>query len=206
MVLDLFAKPNRYSDTITDGIYITNDAKNFFGLLFQNFCTKDTIFCGVFDGHGPSGHRVAKRVRDSFPLKLIAQWELHHNNKDGLSDNRNPMANHKSEDIGLRMVGEKSSLTVQEHNCTNTMKALKESLLKACKIMDKELKLHPDIDCFCSGTTAVALVKQVRGLNLLGNNFFNHSLLFFHFSVPCVLTGARSCYWKCWGFKSYIGY
>ncbi|KAI9114911.1 hypothetical protein K1719_013924 [Acacia pycnantha] len=137
-------------------------------LVWENFCTKDTIFCGVFDGHGPSGHRVAKRVRDSFPLKLIAQWELHHNNKDGLSDNRNPMVNHKSEDIGLRMVGEKSSLTDQEHNCTNTMKALKESLLKACKIMDKELKLHPDIDCFCSGTTAVTLVKQGQDL-VIGN-------------------------------------
>lgn len=27
--------------------------------------------------------------------------------------------------------------------------------------MDKELKLHPTVDCFCSGSTAVTLVKQV---------------------------------------------
>lgn len=143
---------------------IINNSKNLFALHFQNFCSKDTIFCGVFDGHGPSGHRVAKRVRDSFPLKLIAQWELH-NKKDGQSDIRNAVANHKSEEIGFRMVGERASITDHEHNCTNTLKALKESLLKACKIMDKELKLHPDIDCFCSGTTAVTLVKQVRGSN-----------------------------------------
>lgn len=38
---------------------------------------------------------------------------------------------------------------------------LKASFLKAFKIMDKELKLHSNIDCFCSGTTAVTLVKQV---------------------------------------------
>lgn len=38
---------------------------------------------------------------------------------------------------------------------------LKQSMLKAFKMMDKELKLHPTVDCFCSGTTAVTLVKQV---------------------------------------------
>ncbi|XLS75385.1 hypothetical protein HN51_032250 [Arachis hypogaea] len=45
---------------------------------------------------------------------------------------------------------------------------LKESFLKASKIMDKELKLHPDIDCFCSGTIAVTLVKQGKDL-VIGN-------------------------------------
>lgn len=38
---------------------------------------------------------------------------------------------------------------------------LKRAMLKAFKLMDKELKLHPTIDCFCSGTTAVTLLKQV---------------------------------------------
>ncbi|GKD47586.1 probable protein phosphatase 2C 33, partial [Tanacetum coccineum] len=40
----------------------------------------DTVFCGVFDGHGPFGHMVAKRVRDSLPLKLSAHVEV---NKKG---------------------------------------------------------------------------------------------------------------------------
>ncbi|RVX07227.1 putative protein phosphatase 2C 33 [Vitis vinifera] len=36
--------------------------------LSLNFGSRtDTVFCGVFDGHGPYGHMVAKRVRDSFP-------------------------------------------------------------------------------------------------------------------------------------------
>ncbi|XP_054806470.1 probable protein phosphatase 2C 33 isoform X2 [Prosopis cineraria] len=39
---------------------------------------------------------------------------------------------------------------------------------EACKVMDKELKLHPGIDCFCSGTTAVTLVKQGQDL-VIGN-------------------------------------
>jgi hypothetical protein len=38
---------------------------------------------------------------------------------------------------------------------------LKQSYFKAFKSMDKELKLHPTVDCFCSGSTAVTLVKQV---------------------------------------------
>ena len=39
----------------------------------QNFGSKDdTVFCGVFDGHGPNGHLVAKRVRDLLPVKLSA--------------------------------------------------------------------------------------------------------------------------------------
>ena len=45
---------------------------------------------------------------------------------------------------------------------------LKQSMLKAFKLMDKELKLHPTIDCFCSGTTAVTLVKQGQDL-IIGN-------------------------------------
>lgn len=60
------------------------------------------------------------------------------------------------------MVDEKPTAIDHEHSSTKTLKALKESFLKACKVMDKELKLHADIDCFCSGTTAVTLVKQVE--------------------------------------------
>ncbi|GFP99249.1 probable protein phosphatase 2c 65 [Phtheirospermum japonicum] len=31
---------------------------------------RDTFFCGVFDGHGPSGHMVARYIRDILPAKL----------------------------------------------------------------------------------------------------------------------------------------
>ena len=29
-------------------------------------------FCGIFDGHGPHGHLVARKVRDALPLKLLS--------------------------------------------------------------------------------------------------------------------------------------
>ncbi|XP_047160727.1 probable protein phosphatase 2C 74 isoform X1 [Vigna umbellata] len=138
-------------------------------LIWENFCSKeDTIFCGVFDGHGPYGHKVAKKVRDSFPLKLNAQWDLHHKNRDGVSDHSSANGSYKSEGNGFRLVDEKTYPTYHELDETDITLTLKESYLKACKLMDKELKMHPDIDCFCSGTTAVTLVKQ--GLDLVIGN------------------------------------
>ncbi|KAJ4909045.1 putative protein phosphatase 2C 18 [Raphanus sativus] len=45
---------------------------------------------------------------------------------------------------------------------------LKQALLKSCQQIDKELKMHPTIDCFCSGTTSVTLIKQGEDL-VVGN-------------------------------------
>ena len=43
--------------------------------MFQNFGSReDTVFLGVFDGHGPYGHIVGRRVRDSLPSMLVNQW------------------------------------------------------------------------------------------------------------------------------------
>ncbi|KAK8616090.1 hypothetical protein V6N13_017654 [Hibiscus sabdariffa] len=40
----------------------------------------------------------------------------------------------------------------------------REAFVKSYKAMDKELRSHPNLDCFCSGTTAVTLVKQALNL------------------------------------------
>lgn len=125
----------------------------------------DTIFCGVFDGHGPYGHMVAKKVRDSLPLKLSAQWQLDNSSTNLMNDN-------SSSGVGTRSIkSEDSFLSVKEprtsiddkhnQNQTDFFITLKEAFLKAFKIMDKELKHNPYLDCFCSGTTAVTLVVQV---------------------------------------------
>nr|GMC70489.1 probable protein phosphatase 2C 52 [Ipomoea batatas] len=44
----------------------------------------------------------------------------------------------------------------------------REAFLKSYKAMDKELRSHPNLDCFCSGSTAVTIVKQ--GSNLFMGN------------------------------------
>ncbi|KAI3787968.1 hypothetical protein L2E82_00501 [Cichorium intybus] len=39
-------------------------------IVWEDFMGKGLTFCGVFDGHGPQGHLVARKVHDNLPLKL----------------------------------------------------------------------------------------------------------------------------------------
>ncbi|XP_071723166.1 probable protein phosphatase 2C 33 [Rutidosis leptorrhynchoides] len=134
-------------------------------IVWEDFSLRPgTIFCGVFDGHGPKGHFVAKKVRDSLPLKLKAQYELiaQANENVGISDLGN--SDHETSSF-LR--GEEQ----QTQHCLDkddVFPILRESLVNAFKVVDKELKLHPYIDSYNSGTTAVALVKQGQHL-VIGN-------------------------------------
>ncbi|KAF3454177.1 hypothetical protein FNV43_RR04624 [Rhamnella rubrinervis] len=113
---------------------------------FTDFSLRtDTVFCGVFDGHGPYGHMVAKRVRDSLPLKLSANWEVNITTEDVLKE------------ISLNTAG---SMNSEDSNFYLLMKNSGPPLM--------ELRIQPSIDCFCSGTTAVTLVKQGRDI-VIGN-------------------------------------
>ncbi|KMZ59584.1 hypothetical protein ZOSMA_66G00040 [Zostera marina] len=55
-----------------------------------------------------------------------------------------------------------------DENFSENYFTIRQSLLKAFDSMDKELELRPSIDCYCSGTTAVTLVKQGQEL-VIGN-------------------------------------
>ncbi|KAJ6825074.1 putative protein phosphatase 2C 33 [Iris pallida] len=141
-------------------------------LVWEDFGPRgDTIFCGVFDGHGPNGHMVARRVRDYLPLKLSSHWEVNIA-RNGINGENNicTEGSMNSEETSSVSLDEESraSSDLEEERYPEIYTTLKESFLKAYKIMDKELKLHQNIDCFCSGTTAVTLVKQGRDL-VIGN-------------------------------------
>lgn len=121
----------------------TAHATNLEWIFFQNFASRtDTIFCGVFDGHGPYGHMVAKRVRDSLPLKLSAQWEVHTKTDDVLREiSLNGTGSLNSESTSFLNADEepRASVDVEEtENHTNIFKTLKESFLKAYKVMDRQ--------------------------------------------------------------------
>ncbi|KAJ8570909.1 hypothetical protein K7X08_037881 [Anisodus acutangulus] len=112
--------------------------------MVQNFGgQKGMFFCGVFDGHGPSGHKVAHYVRDSLPSKISSSNVINTNNirwdveKDDQSDN--PI-----------------------------FAAWKDKFLESFKEMDEELEGDGSIESYCSGTTAVTLVKQGEHL-IVGN-------------------------------------
>ncbi|CAI0549844.1 unnamed protein product [Linum tenue] len=95
-------------------------------IVWEDFLPEDVTFCGVFDGHGPHGHLVARKVRDTLPGKLMSFLDTNQPKQDGSGQ--------------------------------------REAFMKSYKAMDKELKSHPNLDCFCSGSTAVTIVKQ--GSNL----------------------------------------
>ncbi|KAL6139345.1 hypothetical protein ACLB2K_064622 [Fragaria x ananassa] len=142
-------------------------------IVWENFCSRtDTIFCGVFDGHGPYGHMVAKRVRDSLPLKLSSNWEVNINSEEVLKEiSPNTAGSLNSDDAAIVPVDEdfRASIDSEEsEKHPEIFHTLKESFLKAFRVMDRELRIQPSIDCFCSGTTAVTLVKQGRDI-IVGN-------------------------------------
>lgn len=146
---------------------------------------EDTVFCGVFDGHGPFGHLVAKRVRDSLPSKLVAFWHdqlAFMKASKGIEDDQPGIGDSKRTDYGSNVstTYESAMSDAEEFSSRELSKELsvtepqpivieppamfgpwKESHLLAFKEMDQELRMHPAIDCFCSGTTTVTVLKQV---------------------------------------------
>lgn len=111
---------------------------------------------------------VAKRVRDSLPLLLSNQWNsLTSKLQTSLPNNENgPTSILALEEAAPVVTDDQwvdSSVNAEneKEKLPETCPPLKQSILEAFNLMDKELRLHPTIDCFCSGTTAVTLVKQV---------------------------------------------
>lgn len=120
-------------------------------VVWEDFMSEDTIFCGVFDGHGPQGHLVARKVRDTLPVKLLSFWhslESKQNRSDKTCFKRNITPD----------CGESEKDCSAEDKLNSTWR---EAFIKAYKTMDKELRSYPNLDCFCSGSTSVTVVKQV---------------------------------------------
>lgn len=140
-------------------------------VVWENFCSRDdTIFCGVFDGHGPYGHLVAKRVRDLLPVKLGADLgtdEVRETSTTNMKSNTNqaglPVHPERTKTTSTTSTGAEQN---GEH--PEIFTTLRTSFLRAFHIMDRDLKLHKNIDCFFSGTTAVAVLKQGHNL-IIGN-------------------------------------
>nr|GFA33649.1 probable protein phosphatase 2C 52 [Tanacetum cinerariifolium] len=116
-------------------------------IVWEDFMAEDVTFCGVFDGHGPHGHLVARKVRDTLPVKLFSFLDSYQSKK-----NRSNTSICCNGDPGLD----------EAADCEEEKPELlwREAFLKSYKSMDKELKSHPNLDCFCSGSTAVTIVKQ----------------------------------------------
>lgn len=133
-------------------------------IIFQDFIgEKDAFFCGVFDGHGPAGHRVAQHVRDQLPSKLSSVIQSLQNKGSYCKD-----PDLVVKDVDGRESGEKEKSEGARDSCEEDfsrdmlLSSWEASFVKSFKEIDDELSLDSSIDSFCSGTTAVTMVKQVR--------------------------------------------
>ncbi|KAG5400789.1 hypothetical protein IGI04_015396 [Brassica rapa subsp. trilocularis] len=136
-------------------------------VLVANFGSmEDTVFCGVFDGHGPYGHVIAKSVRDLLPLKLGSHLESYLSCEEVLKEISLNTANRMTSDNLVHISANGESRVYNKDQ--DMVQTLLTSIVKAYRFMDKELKMQVDVDCFCSGTTAVTMVKQGQHL-VVGN-------------------------------------
>lgn len=101
------------------------------------------IFCGIFDGHGPWGHFVAKRVRELIPASLICNWQ------EALAAT--------SIDLDFKLEADRN---------LHWFHIWKQSYLKTCAAVDQYLKSQTGFDSFGSGTTALTIIKQVIAIHL----------------------------------------
>ncbi|KAK4802242.1 hypothetical protein SAY86_000445 [Trapa natans] len=107
-------------------------------IVWEKFgCQTDMIFCGVFDGHGPWGHYVSKRVRKTMPASLLYNWQ------ETLAE--------ASIDPNFS-----SKFDMKHH----WFEVWKRSYFKTCAAVDQELSQHRNINSFYSGTTALSIVRQ----------------------------------------------
>lgn len=104
-------------------------------VVWEDFgCQDDMIFCGVFDGHGPWGHLVAKRVRKLMPPALLHNWQKR-------------VAYAIDDTDGISM----------DRRCFQ-FDIWNQSYFDTCSIIDQELEQYAD--SFYSGTTSLTLVRQ----------------------------------------------
>ncbi|KAI4349926.1 hypothetical protein L6164_010467 [Bauhinia variegata] len=108
-------------------------------VVWEEFgCQADMIFCGIFDGHGPWGHFVAKSVRKSMPPSLLCNWQ---------------------ETLAQTLLD--PDLDLETEKKQHRFDIWKHSYLKTCAAIDQELEQQRrKIDSFYSGTTALSIVRQ----------------------------------------------
>ncbi|TYJ19260.1 hypothetical protein E1A91_A09G180600v1 [Gossypium mustelinum] len=108
---------------------------------------KKSFFCGVFDGHGPLGHKVSRHVRDTLPFKLSSIIKTSQPN--GCTENDAAASAGQS-------YGKNDSNGVNE----DRFSSWEASLIRAFKESDEELNSGLSFNSYNSGSTAVTIVKQ----------------------------------------------
>ncbi|WVZ16069.1 hypothetical protein V8G54_009051 [Vigna mungo] len=110
---------------------------------------KDMIFCGVFDGHGPLGHKFSQSIRDKLPSKLSASIKQSQTQKVIKHNEINPTDG-------------------EEDNQNMSFSSWEGSFMRCFREMDEDLAKNIDTKGFLGGSTAVTVIKQGDQL-IIGN-------------------------------------
>ncbi|XP_022747213.1 probable protein phosphatase 2C 65 [Durio zibethinus] len=122
--------------------------------VWENFMGKKNVFfCGVFDGHGPSGHQVARYVCDTLPFKLSSVISMSQPN--GCKGVAAGKSSGKDDSSGINKESDQ-----EESSHKEIFSSWEASLIKAFEESDEDLCLEESLDSYCSGTTAVTIIKQ----------------------------------------------
>lgn len=113
----------------------------------------------MFDGHGKNGHTVSEMVRNRLPLLLLnldnAASKIHAQVEQEY-EFQNPCNDFTGRE------SEAEAVPIPDN-----FQKWKEDISSSFKAMDKEIKLQENLDCACSGTTAVVIIRQVIIYNRL---------------------------------------
>ncbi|KAL1352814.1 hypothetical protein HN51_016792 [Arachis hypogaea] len=112
---------------------------------------KDMMFCGVFDGHGPLGHKVSQYIRDNLPSKLSAAIKLAQQKANNYYDD-----------------SDADTSTFDDSNQNMSLASWEGCFIKTFKEMDDYLAKDINTDSYCSGCTAVTVIRQGDQL-IIGN-------------------------------------
>ncbi|KVI11202.1 Protein phosphatase 2C [Cynara cardunculus var. scolymus] len=138
--------------------------------VWENFGgERDVVYCGVFDGHGPSGHKVARYVRDALPSKL--SWLFRDSHVHGKS--------WSNQDHG----SDQKVINLNDSN-DPILRSWQASITESFKEVDEDLEADSSIDSYGSGTTSVSVLRQVLvfieklNLNYEHHHLVSHIMLF----------------------------
>ncbi|KAL0310034.1 UNVERIFIED_CONTAM: putative protein phosphatase 2C 74 [Sesamum radiatum] len=106
---------------------------------------KDMFFCAVFDGHGPSGHKVAQYVRDLLPAKISSLY------KQSSIDGKNAV-------LDIATGPDDCNQNMESKN--PLLLSWKARLTKSFQEMDEQLGADGSVETYCSGTTSVCVLKK----------------------------------------------
>ncbi|KAG4403512.1 hypothetical protein GLYMA_01G127600v4 [Glycine max] len=124
--------------------------------VWQDFTgKKDMIFCGVFDGHGPLGHKLSQCIRDNLPAKLSAS----------IKQSQEKAMKHY--DANATNGGSHSDDYVED-NQNMSFPSWEGTFMRCFSEIDEKFAKNIDTDGFRGGSTAVTVIKQGDQL-IIGN-------------------------------------